>query len=332
VHSHRCLLGLVQAQQYVAASRIPEGMVLPPARILTTTPLFHVSGLHSGVVAGLGAGATTVWVPGRFDPDRVAATIERERITSWTSVPTLVWRLLSSENISRYDCRSLRHIGGGGAPWSPALQERMREVFGPSLTWGVGYGLTEATGLATTAGFADLAAHPDTVGRPVPTVDLEVRDGEIWLRGPLVMLGYWNDPVATAAVIGAGRWLRTGDLGTVREGLLFLSSRRTDLILRGAENVYPAEIENCLEEHPDVAEAAVVGLPDDDLGQRVAAVVVPVAGAVIDPQALRVHVAGRLAYFKVPAEWLVRTDPLPRTETGKVIRAEVIGEVVKGIT
>jgi long-chain acyl-CoA synthetase len=328
-HSHRNVVGLVQAQQAVAASRVPPGMTLPPARILATTPLFHVAGLHSGVVAALGAGSTVIWQPGRFDPDITLATIERERVTSWTSVPTTVWRVVHHPRVPDYDVSSLLHIGGGGAAWSPALQDKMREVFGESLAYGIGYGLTESTGLATSTSYLELREHPDTVGRPAPTVEVKVipDTDEICIRGPLIMLGYWRDDEATRAVLDDERWLHTGDLGEIRDGLLFLTTRRTDLILRGGENVYPIEIENCLEAHRGVAEAAVVGIPDDELGQQVCAVVVPLPDAAIDEADLAAHVKERLAYFKVPSQWVVRPDPLPRNASGKVLRAQVLSSL-----
>jgi acyl-CoA synthetase (AMP-forming)/AMP-acid ligase II len=329
-HSHRNLICLVQTQQHLAASRVPPGVTLPPPRVLTSTPLFHVSGLHSGVVACLAAGGTTIWQSGRFDPRATLSTIERERCTSWTTMPTTLWRVLHEPTAKDHDLTSMRHVGGGGAAWSAALQAGIREVFGAAVTWGIGYGLTECTGLATTSSFADLLAHPDNVGRPVATVEVRVEEtGEICIRGPMVMLGYWRNPVATAAVIDDERWLHSGDLGEVRDGLLFLSARRTDLILRGAENVYPAEIENCLEAHPAVAEVAVVGVPDEEFGQLVAAVVVPAAGIVAEPEDLASHVKDRLAYFKVPTRWVVRTEPLPRTATGKVVRAEVLDQLME---
>jgi long-chain acyl-CoA synthetase len=323
--SHRNLICLVQAQQQLAARRLPPGMVLPPARVLTSTPLFHVSGLHSGVVAGLASGGTTIWQSGRFDPVATLATIERERATSWSTMPTTLWRVVHEPTAADFDLSSMRHIGGGGAAWSAALQQQIRAVFGPEVTWGIGYGLTEGTGLATASSFADLLANPDNVGRPVATVELKIEaSGEICVRGPMIMLGYWRNPAATDAVIDAERWLHTGDLGEIRDGLLYLAARRTDLILRGAENVYPAEIENCLESHPGVAEVAVVGVPDEEFGQLVAAVVVPSDGHVLDVVDLSEHVSQHLAYFKVPSRWVVRSEPLPRTATGKVVRAEVI--------
>jgi acyl-CoA synthetase (AMP-forming)/AMP-acid ligase II len=326
-HSHRNLVCLVQAQQHLAASRLPPGMTLPPARTLNSTPLFHVAGLHSGVVAGLAAGSTTVWQPGRFDPVATLALIGRERCMSWTTMPTTLWRVVHHPQARDFDTSSLFHVGGGGAAWSHALQQKIREVFGAQVTWGVGYGLTECTALATSASLADLLEHPDTVGRPVATVQLRAVDGEIHVRGPMVMLGYWRNDDATRAAIDDDGWLHTGDLGEIRDGRLFLTTRRTDLILRGAENVYPTEIENCLEAHPDVAEVAVVGIPDDELGQKVAAVVVPVSGVSPDEAELAAHVKERLAYFKVPSRWWFRTEPLPRTATGKVVRADVLREL-----
>jgi len=350
-HSHRNVVCLTQAQQHLAHERIqaavasgliPEGFEVPPPRVLTSTPLFHVSGLHSGVVAMLAAGGTTIWVPGRFDPVTTMQAIERERATQWTSMPTTVWRLVHHPRRHDFDLSSLRHVGGGGAAWSPALQAAIRETFGDAVSWGIGYGLTEGTGLATTASYADLVEDPTTVGRPVATVEVKVEagaaqeatserpEGEICIRGPMVMLGYWRDPAATDAVIDGDGWLHSGDLGEFDQaGRLRLAARRSDLILRGAENVYPAEVESCLEGHPGVDEVAVVGLPDEEFGQIVAAIVVPAAGRGdgVDPDALTAWARERLGYFKVPARWFLRSEPLPRTATGKVIRNAVLQQI-----
>jgi acyl-CoA synthetase (AMP-forming)/AMP-acid ligase II len=169
------------------------------------------------------------------------------------------------------------------------------------------------------------------VGRALPTIEVEIRDlegkplpegeeGEIVLRGPLVMKEYWRRPRETAEVLAPGRWLRTGDIGRLEDGYLYVNSRRRDLILRGGENVYPAEIEQCLETHPEVREAAVVGVDHPELGQEVKAIVVPAGGGDVDFEALRRFVAERLAYFKVPAHWELRREPLPRNATGKVLK------------
>jgi len=176
----------------------------------------------------------------------------------------------------------------------------------------------------------DLAANPTSVGRTIPGVEMQIRDadghvvpdgaeGEICTRSAFVMLGYWADDEASAAAITPDGWLRTGDLGSVRDGMLFMSTRRTDLILRGGENVYPAEVEAILDEHPEVVESAVFGVEHHDLGQEVAAVVV--TNGDISPEELATFVAQRLAYYKVPSRWRITDTSLPRTATGKVIRS-----------
>ncbi|HEY7133443.1 MAG TPA: class I adenylate-forming enzyme family protein [Acidimicrobiia bacterium] len=340
VHSHRNVIALVDVNTYNGARRAAASSGTRPVRgrAYLTNPLFHVSGLHNGAIALLAQGATTVWHVGRFDPAVAMATMERERATSWSIVATTAWRVVNHPDAGRYDLSSLMHVGGGASPISGALQQRIREVF-PNVAQrlGIGYGLTECTSLATIAGGGDLLANPDTVGRPVPMTELEIRDadgrvlaegeeGEIHVRSPLVMLGYWRNPAATDAVILSGRWLRTGDIGSIRDGQLFLAARRTDLILRGGENVYPAEIENCLEAHPGVRECAVLGVPHDELGQEVAAIVVPAPGASVTGTELAEHVGRHLAAFKVPSRWTVRDEPLPRNATGKLLRHVVAGD------
>jgi acyl-CoA synthetase (AMP-forming)/AMP-acid ligase II len=201
----------------------------------------------------------------------------------------------------------------------------------------LGYGLTECTALATLIFGEELEARPTSVGRPLPTVEIEIRDeqgkplpegceGEILIRSPLVMLEYWRRPEDTAECLLAGGWLNTGDWGRMEEGFLYMNSRKRDLILRGAENVYPVEIEHRLEAHPDVREAAVVGVNHPELGQEVKAVVVPEEGVTLDPEALSQWVAETLAYFKVPAHWEFRQEPLPRNAASKVMKHVLLGE------
>jgi acyl-CoA synthetase (AMP-forming)/AMP-acid ligase II len=238
-------------------------------------------------------------------------------------------RVTAHERLGDYDLSSLAALSINSAPSSPALKDRVRAaVPGVAAALADSYGLTEVCTAATVATPLDLATHPDTVGTPIPSVQVTIRDpggavvdegteGEIWLRSQFTMLGYWDDPAATAAMIRPDGWVRTGDLGRLREGRLFMASRRSDLILRGGENVYPAEIEAVLDEHPQVIECTVHGVPDDDLGQAVAAVVVCEG---VGADELRAFAAERLAYYKVPAQWQLTNEPLPRTATGKVIR------------
>ncbi len=343
VNTHRNVVGLTRIQMFHGV----RSMLMDPGKApafggancaLINTPLFHVSGLYTGAVTLLMAGVKTVWPIGRFDPVQVMEIIERERVTNWGPMGTMIHRVVNHPDVGKYDFSSLRNVGSGGAPVSRELQERMREVF-PNIRgqMGMGYGLTESTALATLNAGAELEEYPDSVGRPLPTVQVEIRDpggkplpegqeGEIHLRGPLVMKEYWRNPEATAEAILPGRWLRTGDIGRLEDGRLSINSRKRDLIIRGGENVYPAEIELRLEAHPDVREAAVLGVDHAELGQEVKAIVVPREGATLETEKLAHWVAERLAYFKVPAHWEVRGEPLPRNAAGKVLKQVLSGE------
>jgi acyl-CoA synthetase (AMP-forming)/AMP-acid ligase II len=235
-------------------------------------------------------------------------------------------------DVDKYDLSSLRQVGGGGSPFSPALIDRTRAIFpNASRSVGVGYGQTECAALATVNNGQELIDFPRSVGRPLPTVELEIRDpfdqplpegaeGEVCIRGPMVMPGYWCRPEDTAATITAGGWLHTGDIGRMEGGRLYLESRKRDLILRGGENVYPVEIEKRIENHPDVEECAVIGVDHPELGQAVRAVLVPRPGHTVDVDDLRRWVGAELAYYKVPSEWEVRAEPLPRNAAGKILK------------
>lgn len=339
VHAHANLTAMIMTSFFhgarMAAAHPPapasDGAVPAPA-VLVTSPLFHVSGLHTAAIVVLAAGTKAVWTMGRFDPALVLRLIERERITGWGYTVTMLHRVVHHPDVARYDLSTLRLVGGGGSPIPPRLQQKARATI-PAVerTLGVGYGLTEATAFTTLNVGEELRLHPESSGRPVPVADVAIRDaegnelpegeeGEIHVRGPLVMKEYWRAPEATAEAIREGRWLRTGDIGSIRDGRLYLASRKRDLILRGGENVYPVEIEQRLEEHPTVAEAAVVGVDHDVLGQEVVAVVVPAPGATIDPGELARFCGETLAYYKVPARFEVRAEPLPRNATGKVLK------------
>ncbi|MBF6078954.1 class I adenylate-forming enzyme family protein [Nocardia beijingensis] len=337
VHSHRNLVAVTDyhafndalAAALTGAAELPSGR-----RFLLTSPLFHIASLHNLVVPRLVTGDAAVIHQGSFDADRVLRLIETQRVTNWGAMPTMATRMLELD-LSGYDLSSLAAFSLNSAPSSAALQQKLRDQLPVARNALVtSYGLTECSTAATLASPAELAAYPDTVGRPVVGVTLEIRDsagntlpdgaeGEIWLRSPYVMLGYWQDEAATAAAITADRWLRTGDIGVLEDGRLRLSGRRSDLILRGGENVYPTEIEQCLEEHPAVRECAVLGVPDADLGQQVAALVVVESATATSEEELRAFTAERLAYYKVPARWRLTTTALPRNATGKVVRADL---------
>ena len=336
VHSHRNVIGLV-GLNFFHGARMRTLHPLAPgapaqASVLVTSPLFHVSGLHAAAVTALAAGTKTVWPMGRFDPALAIRLMVEEKITAWGYTATLLHRLVGHPDARRVDLSGVRQLGGGGSPIAPRLQDAAKQVMpGARQTFGVGYGLTECTALATLNFGEELAQEPTSVGRPMPTVEIEIRDaagqrvsegeeGEIHVRSPLIMLEYWRRPAETQETILPGRWLRTGDIGRMSDGRLTLATRKRDLILRGGENVYPAEIEQRLEQHAAVAEAAVVGVDHDELGQEVKAIVVAKPGARLDAHELARWVGDTLAYFKVPAHWEFRPAPLPRNATGKVLK------------
>ena len=327
---------MIGARQFL---RFPGQSMDAGGPTLACSPLFHVSGLHACAVMAVGAGFNHVWTTGRYDAEKILQLTEEHGIARWGGVTTQLWRLVEHPRLRDYDTSSVTSIGGGGSVWSPELQEICRTALPHAkVSVTIGYGLTESSGLATSAADDVLRAHPDSVGYPLPTVQVRITDedgdelpegevGNVCLFGPVVTPGYWNDPAATADNIRDG-WLRTGDYGYLRDGLLCLVSRRSDLIIRGGENIYPAEIEQRLDAHPAVAESAVFGVEHRELGQEVKAVV-----AVADAgdreglvSELTDWVAGTLADIKVPAHWELRTEPLPRNATGKVLKRVLQGD------
>jgi acyl-CoA synthetase (AMP-forming)/AMP-acid ligase II len=314
----------------------------PPISFMSN-PLFHVSGFQAGALLGPATGMKMVWTTGRFDPEKIMRLTLAEGITRWSGMTTQLWRLIEHPKYDPQTFRQVRATGGGGSAFSPELQRALREKLPYAAhDLNVGYGLTECSGLCAMASAEMLLAHPDTAGRAIPGNDVAIfddtgyrlpdgEDGNICVRGPNVMLGYWRDPAATTEAFFADGWLRTGDIGRMQDGLLYLASRKRDLIIRGGENVYPLEIEHRIEEHPDVAEVAVVGVDHRTLGQEVKAVVVPRAGRSVTPKQVQDWVAGTLAYYKVPAHVEVRTAPLPRNATGKILKRLLLGETRESV-
>ena len=338
INTHRNVASYLMLNFYNGAKAMmtapPPGPDDPPPLPtcqLVSSPLFHVSGLHSAAVMMLATGLKSVWLMGRFDPAVAMQVIEREQCTGWSFTETVLHRLVNHPDVGKYDLSSIKNVGGGGSPVAPSLLERTRRVFpNASHSVGIGYGQTECAALATLNNGQELIDFPLSVGRPLPTVELEIRDphgnalpegeeGEVCVRGPMVMPGYWRRPEATADTITPDRWLRTGDIGRMEGGRLYLSSRKRDLIFRGGENVYPVEIEKIVEDHPDVEECGVIGVDDAELGQRVKAVIVARRGHTIDVESVREWCASQLAYYKVPEQWEVR-ESLPRNAAGKILK------------
>ena len=344
VLSHRSVVAFVQVVTFLGAAQVAS-VGLPstgPSRPrLAVFPMFHISGLQSASITPMATGAGNVWPMGRFDPATVIRLTTEEGIYAWNGTATHVFRLLQDPMIETLDVSLVQNVAIGGSATTPELVRATEERF-PHLvdTFTSGYGLTESGGMVSHAGNAMLQANADSVGMAMPTVGVrivdedgvEVPDGEngsICVRSPLVMLGYWEDVEATDQAFLPGRWLRTGDYGRLQGGELFLASRLRDLILRGGENVYPIEVEACLEQHPAVAECAVYGVDHETLGQEVKAVVVLVDGASLDLVGARAFCGEKLADYKLPEYLEVWAGPLPRNAGGKVVKAVLRGEVTQ---
>lgn len=334
--SHRNIVHFAQAAQLgatIGAALAEPGPTGSTPATISSSPMFHISGMVGVLATGPGLGSTVVFPPpGRWDAGRHLELTARHRVTSWSGVPTQFWRLLRHADRAHHDLRSVRSLGSGGAPFPPDLVRALQDAM-PWATLANGYGMTETTGLGTlNAGPAMLGA-PDSVGPAQVGMEVEVRDplgaplrdgeiGEIHLRGPAVFLGYWDDPGATTAALDDDGWYRTGDFGRIAEGRLYVESRMRDLILRGGENVYPIEVENRLVEHPDVEDAAVIGIDHPELGQEVKAFVVARPGSKLGAGDVQRWAAETLARFKVPAHVEFR-DSLPYTDTGKVLKHQL---------
>jgi long-chain acyl-CoA synthetase len=351
--SHRGLVGFAQVSAYYEAlARVAMGGPVPMRFadlavsddvILVTSPLFHTSMLYGVMLRSMLRGSAAVLLPGRFEPERVLAAIDRERVTSWLALGSAAGRVCALPDRDRYDTSSLLHIGVGGAPVSPAVQQALRETFPrTSDRLSMGYASTESVATVASIGGPDFIAHPTSTGRPTITTELEFRDaggapvpdgesGEIHVRSPYVMLGYWNDPQASAAVLKDDGWLAMGDVGRRVDGLIYIDSRARDLILVSAENVAPTEVEYCLEAHPQVTEAAVFAVDDELTGDAVCAVVVTRESAV-SVEELAAWCRQSLAYYKVPTRWHIAGAPLPRTASGKLVKREIRRLVETGST
>ena len=308
-----------------------EGSGLAPCFILIV-PLFHVTGCIPVMMSCFSWHFKLVMMY-RWEPERALQLIERHQVTSFVGVPTQSWDLIESSNFAKYDTSSLASIGGGGAPAPPKLVERVEDSFKkgrPSLA----YGMTETNAYGPTNFGDDYVHHPSSTGS-VPTIvmDVEIRDkdlrplrshesGEIWLKSPTLIRGYWNKSEATAEAIVDG-WLRTGDLGYIDDGFLYIEDRVKDMIIRAGENVYSAEVESAIYEHPAVYEVAVLGLTHERLGEEVGCVVMIRPGMTLSDDELHAFLVPRLANFKIPTRMIFTHEPLPRNAAGKLLKREI---------
>jgi long-chain acyl-CoA synthetase len=259
--------------------------------------------------------------------------IARERITTAGGVPTLAWQLLEHPAFGQHDLSSLESITYGGAPAAAELVTRLKQKL-PKIAPGTGWGMTEVSGGFTGHQSEDYTLRPASCGPAYPIGEIKIVDadghelppgeaGELWVKGPSIVRGYWQNPQATADTFVDG-WLRTGDIARLdAEGFCYILDRAKDMLIRGGENIYCVEVENALHEHPAVIDAGVVGIAHQTLGEEPAAVVVLKAGAGVSEADLRAFVAERLAAFKVPVKIMFAPDALPRNPTGKLMKSEL---------
>jgi long-chain acyl-CoA synthetase len=323
------VLSFSHLRQAIVHARGGEDPAGPEPAVLVSVPLFHVSGSHSAFLTSILLGQKMV-VMHKWDADAAIDLIEQERITRVIGVPTMSFELAVRAEARGTSLDSLIDIGAGGAKRPAAHVERLAEVF-PQAWTASGYGLTESNAVGTFNGLRDYQRWPDAAGFAVPAVtDVKIvradgadaapgEQGEVWLRGPVVCRGYLNQPDATAAVLTSDRWLRTGDLGVMdAAGLLTVIGRSKDMLLRGGENVACLEVEGALAAHADILEAAVIGIPDERLGERVGAAIVLREGAELSDEAIAEFLKPRLAAFKQPDHYWRLPGPLPRSGAAKL--------------
>jgi len=299
---------------------------------LVTTPLFHVTANNCGAYATTAAGGKMVLMY-RWDAGEALKLIERERVSSVSGVPVMARELVTHPDFGNHDTSSLLTVGGGGAQIQPDLVDKIEKTVATARP-NTGYGMTETCGIITSISGDFFVDKPASCGRAMPSFEAKVVDddgntvpagqtGELWVRGASVIKGYINRPDATAESITDG-WLHTGDVARIDEqGFIFLVDRKKDMVLRGGENVYCAEVEATLHQHPAVAECCVFGVPDARLGEEVAAAVVLRPGESISAEALRQHCIGLAAKHKAPRYVWLLDEPLPRNASGKFLKREL---------
>jgi long-chain acyl-CoA synthetase len=303
--------------------------------VLLSVPLFHATGCFATLIPNSVAGSKIVLMY-KWDPGKALEIIEQERVTTFGGVPAMVWQVINHPDFHSYDTSSVQGIGYGGAPSAPELVRKIKEYF-PTSAPTNGYGLTETAAIVTLNVGDDYVRKPDSAGPPMPVMELRIVDplgldlprgevGELWIKGPTVIKGYWKKEKETQQTFENG-WLKTGDIAYLDdENFLHIVDRSKDVVIRGGENVYSVEVEAAIFEHPGVADVAVVGLPDQVLGEEVCAVIQPKPNFSLTQSEIQEHVAKRLARFKVPKYVYFTDKDLPRNAAGKVLKRELRDE------
>jgi long-chain acyl-CoA synthetase len=301
---------------------------------IVNVPLFHVTGCNSQLIVCHELGARVYVSTNPMDLEGFLRTVGEEGVDMLTSVPAIYHALTRHPDFGTTDLSSVRYVSYGGAPIAADAVHKIMEAF-PDARVGNGFGLTETSSLTSYLPHEEAAEHADSVGFAMPVVDLAIDApdpatgvGELLVRGPNVVQGYWNKPDATEETFVDG-WLHTGDLGRVGDdGLLYIVDRMKDMINRGGENVYSIEVESALAGAPGVSEVVAIGVPDDMMGEKVGVVIVPDDG--FDVEAVLGFARERIADFKVPQYVAVRDEPLPRNPAGKVLKAQLRDETEWG--
>lgn len=296
---------------------------------IINVPLFHVTGANSQLIVLHELGGCAHILANPLDLDGFLRTVSEERVDMLTSVPAIYHALTRHPSFADADLSSVKYVSYGGAPIAASSVHQIMKAF-PGARVGNGFGLSETSSLTSYLPHEEAADHADSVGFAMPVCDLAIDDpdpdtgvGELLVRGPNVVQGYWRKEEATAETFVDG-WLHTGDLARIDEdGLLYIVDRKKDMINRGGENVYSIEVESALAAAPGVGEVAAVGVPDDMMGEKVGAVIVPASGQEVDVQAVLAHAREQLADFKVPQYVALRSEPLPRNPGGKVLKGKL---------
>lgn len=343
--THRAIINAIYTWKFakeineILRPELLEADPLYQPGILANLPLFHVTGNHAQFLSSFLYQRKFVMMY-KWDAEQALELIERERLSVLHGVPTMTWEVMNSPNFDKFDLSSLRSVQSGGAARPPEHLMMMQKRFSAQALPGQGYGLTETNAIGALITGKFYLSKPHSTGRPTPPVTaLRIEDaqgrelpngeiGEICIKGATLMKGYWNRPEDTAAAIKDG-WFHTGDIGLLDEhGFLVIKDRAKDIVIRGGENIACAEIEYALAEHPAVCEAAVFGLPDERLGEIVAAVVMTMPGAALSEQELSTFLAQRVAKFKLPSFYRIQGEQLQRIASGKIAKKLIREEVI----
>jgi long-chain acyl-CoA synthetase len=304
----------------------------PQKSTLLSVPFFHVTGCMSTLTPCLFFGIKIATMR-RWDTLEALKLIEREKLNGAGGVPTIAWQLIEHPDFKTFDTSSLDSFSYGGAPAAADLVRRLKTNV-PASQLATAWGMTETSAPFTIVIGEDYESRPTTCGYAMPIGDMRIvgpdgqdvpsgETGELWVRGPNVVKGYWGNRQATEATFGGG-WLRTGDIAKIdQEGFCYIVDRAKDMLIRGGENIYCVEVENALAAHPDVVDAAVVGRPHKELGEEPVAVVTLKAGSPLTEPALRAFAAERIASFKVPVQIVLQQEMLPRNANGKIMKREL---------